>query len=74
MTFTILTWILSVLAVIGVVLNIKKKSVCFVIWFFTNASWCVIDAIKGIPAQSALFAVYVVLAVWGIYEWRNKSK
>ena len=69
-----LTWIISILAVIGVVLNIKKKSVCFVIWFFTNLSWCIIDAIKGIPSQSALFAVYTVLAVWGLYEWRKESK
>jgi nicotinamide riboside transporter PnuC len=66
-----LTWIISFFALIGVVLNIKKKSVCFVIWFFTNTAWCVIDAIKGIPAQSALFAVYTALAVWGIYEWRK---
>ena len=73
--FTAFTAILTILALIGVVLNIKKKAACFYIWLFTNASWAVIDFYKGIPMQGVLFTIYTGLAVYGILEWReNKSK
>lgn len=68
-----MTWILTVLSVIGVVLNIRQNRVCFVVWSFTNAAWCVIDSMHGIYAQSALFALYFMLSLWGMYEWRRKA-
>jgi nicotinamide mononucleotide transporter len=71
--FTIITSVLTLLSLLGVILNIKKKIACFYIWFFTNASWCVIDFYKGIPMQGLLFAIYTGLAVYGIIEWRKKK-
>ena len=65
-------WVVTGLSVIGTILNIKKKQVCFVIWAFTNFVWCIYDFWIGAYAQSALFAVYVGLAIYGIYEWRKK--
>ena len=71
--FNILTAVLTLLALIGVVLNIKKNKACFYIWLFTNASWAVVDFYKEIPMQGFLFTVYTVLAVWGILEWKGGS-
>lgn len=71
--FNIFTGFLTLLAIIGVILNIKKNKVCFYIWFFTNASWCIVDFYKGIPMQGILFAVYTALAVWGIFEWKKEK-
>lgn len=71
--FEIYTYFLTVLALIGVVLNIKKKIACFYIWLFTNASWAVVDFYKGIPAQGILFTIYTGLAVCGILEWRKNK-
>ena len=68
--FDILTWFLTGLSVLGVILNIKRLRICFYIWAVTNASWAIIDFISGIPAQGALFVVYFALAIWGILEWR----
>ncbi len=73
MIFSILTGILTVLALIGVVLNIKKNIACFYIWFITNSMWAIVDFYKGIPAQGVLFTIYTGLAVYGIYEWRKKN-
>jgi len=73
MLFTILTGILTILALTGVVLNIKKRIECFYIWLFTNASWAVVDFYRGIPMQGILFTIYTLLAVYGIYEWRKKE-
>lgn len=65
-----LMWGVTITSLVGVVANIKKKWWCFAIWLFTNSVWMVYDYTIGAYAQSALFAVYVVLAVYGIYEWR----
>jgi len=66
-----MTWLLTILSLVGVVLNIKKARACFYIWAFTNAAWAVIDYRAGLLAQSALFAVYFALALWGIASWRK---
>jgi len=68
-----LMWAVTALAIVGVILNIKKRRACFIIWTFTNGAWCLYDYSIGATAQSALFAVYFVLALWGIYEWRKKG-
>jgi len=70
----VITWILTILSLIGVVLNIKKRRECFYIWTLTNASWAIVDYTEGIYAQSFLFLIYTGLAVWGIIEWKTDSK
>lgn len=68
--FDIFTWTTAILSIIGVILNIRKSHTCFYIWAVTNASWTVIDFIKGIYAQAFLFLIYFCLAIWGLYEWK----
>ena len=67
-----LTWLLTGLSLIGVVLNIHKRQECFYIWAVTNTCWMLIDFKKGIPAQGVLFMVYVILAIYGIIMWKKK--
>ena len=43
-----MTWVLTVLSFIGVILNIRKKRAGFVVWFFTNIFWAVIDFKAGL--------------------------
>lgn len=63
-------WAITVASLIGVVLNIHKNRACFYIWAVTNFSWMVYDWRIGAHEQSALFAVYFVLAIWGIIKWK----
>lgn len=70
----VLTWGLTVLSIVGVVLNIKHRRSCFYVWALTNASWTVVDWWKGVYAQSALFLVYFVLALYGLWEWRHLGR
>jgi len=72
--FSIITWICAILALIGVILNIKKNYMCFYLWTATNAAWAIIDFQKEIYAQAMLFVIYTGLALWGIYEWQFKGK
>ncbi len=65
-------WVVTVLSLIGVVLNVKRKRICFAVWACTNAAWMVYDWHIGAREQAALFAVYLVLAFWGLWDWRQK--
>ena len=67
------TWIITALSIIGVIANIYKKRWCFGVWIITNSVWMIVDYIHGIYAQSFLFAVYLVLAVWGYIKWGDKK-
>jgi nicotinamide riboside transporter PnuC len=67
----LLLWLLTILSLIGVVLNIKKRKECFYIWAVTNGAWVVVDYQAGLPEQAALFLVYFILAIWGIFAWQK---
>ncbi len=68
-----MTWILTLLSLIGVIANIYKKKWCFIIWMFTNLAWCIIDFHYKIYAQSALFFVYFILAITGLIKWSKEK-
>lgn len=69
----IIPWIITLVSIIGVVLNIKKKRICFVLWSITNVSWCIYDFVIQAYAQSFLFLVYLGLSIWGIFEWKKEE-
>ena len=66
-----ITWIIAIFALYGTFLNIKKDCKCFIIWTATNGFWAVYDISKGMYAQGALFTVYFILAIYGLYEWKK---
>ena len=65
----VIYWTTSALALVGVLLNIKKNRYCFMIWAVTNAVWALVDFEKAIYAQSALQFVYLYLSVYGFICW-----
>ena len=67
-------WTTSALALIGVLLNIKKDRFCFFIWAMTNAIWTLVDFKKEIYAQAALQAIYFCLSVYGFVCWTPKER
>jgi len=69
-----MSWIVTVLSLIGVVANVKKKSWCFAVWMITNAYWCVYDFARGLPSQAILFAVYFLISAWGLISWIREER
>lgn len=67
-------WIITILSIIGVILNIYKNKYCFIIWAITNFSWFVVDLYYGIYSQAVLFLVYFFLAIFGLIKWAKESK
>lgn len=70
---TTLTWLLTILSLIGVVLNTHQDRRCFYIWIVTNSSWAAVDFYKGIYAQGTMFVLYLLLSIWGLYKWQHKA-
>jgi len=68
-----MTWLISILAIVGVILNIKKYRICFAIWLVTNGFWALHNLAIGEHAQAALFGIYFALSVYGLFEWENKQ-
>ncbi len=64
-----LTWLVSAVALAGVLFNIWKNSFCFVLWFISNAAWAVLDWTHDLQAQSALQTVYFGLSILGFWKW-----
>ncbi len=67
-------WLLIGLSLVGVILNIKKVRVCFIIWTGTNLAWAIVDFKIGLIAQGVLFVIYAGLAIWGFIAWRKKME
>lgn len=65
-------YVITVLSIVGIVLNIKKRRESFIIWACTNASWGYVDYKAGIYSQAVLFSIYFGLAIWGIVSWSKK--
>ena len=66
-------WIIASLSLIGVVANIYNKAWCFILWIITNSFWCIYDLRQGLYSQAILFAVYMLLAVFGLYKWAKNG-
>jgi len=71
---TLLYWLTSALALLGVVLNIRRHVVCFWIWTATNAVWTYADFSRGLYAQATLMAIYCGLSLYGIWSWTREAK
>lgn len=44
---------------------------CWIIWFIVDAMIAILQFYKGIPFHSALHWIYLGMAVWGYWRWRQ---
>ena len=73
MSFEVITWIVSFLALTGTILNANRNKNGFYLWLGTNLFWTIVDFKAGLYAQSALFFAYTLLAIKGIVTWTQKE-
>ena len=70
---TVVYWMASLVALVGVWLNIRKHVACFYIWACTNAVWVYADLSHDLVPQAALQLSYAGLSIYGICRWRKKG-
>jgi len=67
------TWIITAFCLTGTVLNVKKNILCFYLWTVGNVAWMAYDLHCGLHSRALLDLVQLILAVWGIIEWRKRD-
>lgn len=70
----ILTWICSIISLLGTILNSNMNKYGNFIWIFTNMFWIIYDFSIGAYAQSLLYFIYFLLAIYGFIKWTMKEK
>jgi len=78
----ILGWIAVVLGLTGAILNARKNIYGFYIWIVSNALMIFIYVSEsvGVPFTEGkwygalLFAMYFLLSIYGIIQWRKEGK
>lgn len=71
---TAVTWILAAIALVGTVLNIRQDRRCFYLWSVTNSGFAAVNFFIGQYAQALLFAIYFVLSLLGLRQWRRNME
>ena len=72
-SFTIFTWVLTLISIIGTLLNCRGKKIGFVIWGIANTCWIFIDLSRGIWAQAFLYIVFIGFNIYGYRMWSQKE-
>ena len=62
-------WIITIIALIGTVLNAHQKRSGFLFWIVSNAGLSGYNFGIDEYAQSLLFFVYLILAIYGFINW-----
>lgn len=58
-----------VLSVTGIILNAKKNWLCWLFWLSSNALWVLYFIPKGEWTTVALWSLYSLFNVYGLYSW-----
>jgi len=69
-----LTWFLVAASLIGNACINKQNIAGHWVWLFANAGWVYYDLLIGVHSQAALFGVYMLMNLWGIFEWKYKAR
>lgn len=59
----------TILAIVGVVLNNRKRRECFAIWLLSNGIALAVHAYIGVWSLAARDLAFLGLAVEGWYRW-----
>lgn len=72
--WTILSWVMSIIALAGTVLNAERNIYGFWLWIVSNMYMTIRFAYIGEDAQACLFFIYTLLAIRGLIAWRSKER
>ena len=74
MVWTILSWIMTAVALCGTVLNAQKNKYGFVFWLVSNLYMTIRFFVIAEYAQMTLFFINFLLAIRGLFVWNKKEE
>ncbi|MDO4199663.1 MAG: nicotinamide mononucleotide transporter [Clostridia bacterium] len=72
--WNLLSGIVSVIALVGTLMNAERNKWGFAFWLVSNLYFAIRFFVIGEYAQSALFFAYFVLAFRGVLSWTQKEE
>ncbi len=69
----IISWIITVIAIVGAILNVRQSKYGFALWMISNSALMFYNFHINQYAQTGLFAVYLGLSIWGWFTWKAES-
>lgn len=66
-------WIVTIICLVGTVLNVKKIRFCFILWTIGNLLWLALDLYNYLYSRALLDIIQLLLAVWGYIAWKNEK-
>lgn len=69
-----MTWVLTIISLIGNFLNCRKLRACFYIWIICNLCWMVYDGIKEQYSRMTLDIIQTVFCGYGLNKWKSKDE
>mgnify|MGYP001321331202 CR=1 FL=1 len=67
-----LSWIATILCILGNILVVVKKKNGFLIWFIGTGILLVLAIMRKDWSQAILFTIYEIINIKGFFEWRKK--
>lgn len=71
--FTIISYLITAITLVGTVGNSFQKVWCFYIWIPTNLFWVIYNIVIGQYQQAILYTVNTITSVMGLYNWKKKD-
>lgn len=65
-------WVVTAICLAGTILNIKKHSLCFVLWAIGNILWLIYDIYTAQTGRALLDIVQLGTCIWGLLAWRRE--
>lgn len=69
----VISYIVTVLTLVGTVANAFQKSWCFYLWIVTNLFWVVYNITIQQYQQAIIYSVNTIICVIGIVNWRKNK-
>jgi len=66
-------WVFTIMSLAGNLCLIFKKRYGWLVWIASNVGWTMYFYKVGEVASAFLFMCYLVLAVWGYLNWKDKK-
>lgn len=71
---TFISYLVSIITIVGTVANAFQKRWCFWIWLITNAFWIGWNIAVGEYAQSVIYVVNLTTCIIGLFKWKRNKK
>jgi len=65
-------WVVTAVAIAGVVLNNRRRRACFVLWMVSNALTAMLHVHAGLYALAVRDLIFLALAVQGWVLWGRR--